>query len=86
MEKTAEAIHLLSAGSTGRDHQSPAHISLTPAFTRSKVRWGQRIWKEVKGHAKKSNCQLTKSVDKADSTAPQMLKSSKQFVDLNKTF
>lgn len=86
MEETAKAIHLLSAGSTGRDHQSPAHTSLTPAFRRrSKVRWGQRIWK-VKGHAKKSNCQLTKSVDKADPTGPQMLKSLKQFVDLNKTF
>lgn len=52
--EAAKAIHILSVGSIDSDHQSPAHTSFTPAFRkRSKVTWGQRIWKEVKGHAKK---------------------------------
>lgn len=72
--ETAKVIHILSAGCIDSDHQSPAHTSFTPAFRgRPKVTPGQRIWREMKRHAKPS-CQPTASADKVIPTRPHVPK------------
>lgn len=55
-KKTVKVIPILSAGCMDSDHQSPTQTPFTPAFREEpKVTLGQRIWKEMRRHAK-SNC------------------------------
>lgn len=73
-KRTAKVIHILSVDPKGTDHQSPVQTSFTTAFTEEpKVTLGQRIWKEMRRHAK-SNCQLIASVDKVTHAGPHVLK------------
>lgn len=73
-KRTAKVIHILSVDPIGSDHQSPVQTSFTTAFTEGpKVTLGQRIWKEMRRHAK-SNCKPIASVDKVIPTGPRVLK------------